>query len=168
RIRNYSRQSPTTTSLDIEAVKELKELLKLDVKKFALAMFKAGTSLEGQSVSEIFYKDFKEFKVKEHKIGIGQVFTLDIEDIFNRKDEFLEFINDVQVKNDYYLTLLLITDILKKGSYLLFQGKENGIIADVFDTEAEQGIFIRDVVSRKKQVIPQVMAAVNNIYLDKP
>ncbi|MDD2432345.1 MAG: putative manganese-dependent inorganic diphosphatase [Clostridia bacterium] len=161
-------KSPTTTSLDIEAVKELKELLKLDVKKFALAMFKAGTSLEGQSVSEIFYKDFKEFKVKEHKIGIGQVFTLDIEDIFNRKDEFLEFINDVQVKNDYYLTLLLITDILKKGSYLLFQGKENGIIADVFDTEAEQGIFIRDVVSRKKQVIPQVMAAVNNIYLDKP
>ncbi|MGI6588582.1 MAG: DHHA2 domain-containing protein [Peptococcia bacterium] len=144
------------------------KLLKLDVKRFALEMFKAGTSLEGQSVSEIFYKDFKEFKVKEHKIGIGQVFTLDIEDIFNRKDKFLEFINNVQIKNNYYLTLLLITDILKNGSYLLFKSKENSIISNVFNKDAEQGVFIQGVVSRKKQVIPQVMEAINNIHLDKP
>jgi len=162
-----SLKSPTTTNLDIQAVKELTDLLNLDVEKFALEMFKAGTSLEGQSIEEIIYKDFKEFKIKEHKIGIGQVFTLDIEDIFNRQEEFLEYLKDVQQKHNYYLTLLLITDILRNGSYLFYKSKEPRLAANLFQPEARQGVFIPGVLSRKKQVIPQVMEAVNNLYLDK-
>jgi len=162
-----SLKSPTTTNMDIQAVNELAELLNIDVDKFALEMFKAGTSLEGQSIEEIFYKDFKEFKIKDHKMGIGQVFTLDIDDIFNRKDEFLEYLNTVQKKNNYYLTLLLITDILWNGSYLFYKSKEPRLVANVFNLEAEQGVFIPGVLSRKKQVIPQVMETVSNLYLDK-
>jgi manganese-dependent inorganic pyrophosphatase len=157
-----SLQSPTTTSLDREAAEELEEFLGLDRQDFALEMFKAGSSLEGQSISEIFYKDFKEFTVKEKKIGIGQVFTLDIEDIFNRKEDFLAFIANIHQQNNYYLTLLLITDILREGSYLLYRCNNGRLLAHTFNQEAGQGAFIAGVVSRKKQVIPQVIDAVNN------
>lgn len=159
-------KSPTTTNSDTQAVEELAELLNIDVAKFSLEMFKAGTSLEGQDIEEIFYKDFKEFKVKNYKMGVGQVFTLDIEDIFNRQEEFLEYISTVQEKNNYYLTLLIITDILRNGSYLFYKCKDGRVISSVFNTEAEQGVFIRDLMSRKKQVIPQVMEVVNNLDLD--
>lgn len=160
-----SLQSPTTTLLDQQAVQELQKIVQLDWQEFAVEMFKAGTSLEGQSIAEIFYKDFKKFSVKNKKIGIGQVFTLDIEDIFNRKKEFLEFIANIHQHQDYYLTLLLITDILREGSYLLYQCNNGRILANAFNTKVEQGVFIEKVVSRKKQVIPQVMEAVNNLDL---
>lgn len=163
-----SLKSPTTTNMDIQAVKELAELLNIDVESFALEMFKASTSLEGQSIEEIFYKDFKEFKIKDHKkIGIGQVFTLDMEDIFNRQEEFLDYILVVQQKNNYYLTLLLITDILRNGSYFFYKSKEPRVVANAFNLEAQQGVFIPGILSRKRQVIPQIMETINNLYLDK-
>ncbi|MGI6145451.1 MAG: putative manganese-dependent inorganic diphosphatase [Clostridia bacterium] len=161
-----SLKSPTTTPLDIQAVEELAEQLNIDVAQFSLEMFKAGTSLEGQSIEEIFYKDFKEFKIKDHKIGIGQVFTLDIEDIFNRKVEFLEYLQAVQEKGNYYLILLLITDILRNGSYLFYKSKDPRLVDSIFNLKAEQGVFIPDILSRKKQVIPQVMETINNLYLE--
>jgi len=156
-------KSPTTTEFDKLAVDELNSIIDIDINDFAMKMFKAGTSLEGQSIEEIFYKDFKEFNAWGNKIGIGQVFTLDIEDVLNRKEEFLDFINGMHENKDYYVTLLLITDILKNGSYILFKSNNNNIISKAFDIESHQGIFVEDVVSRKKQVIPKLVEAINMI-----
>jgi manganese-dependent inorganic pyrophosphatase len=128
-----------------------------------MEMFKSGTSLEGQSISEIFNKDFKEFNVNGNKIGIGQVFTLDIEEVLNRKEEFLDFINSMHVNKDYFITLLLITDILKNGSYILYKSNNNGVISKAFDIGSRQGMFVSNVVSRKKQVIPKLVEAINII-----
>lgn len=154
-------KSPTTTEYDRIAVKELNSILDLNIDNFAMEMFKAGTSLEGQSIEEIFNKDFKEFNAGGNKIGIGQVFTLDIEEVLNRKDEFLEFMNSIHENKDYFVTLLLITDIMKNGSYILFKSNNNNIIANAFDTNSAQGMFVKDVVSRKKQVIPKLVEAIN-------
>ncbi|HOB82381.1 MAG TPA: putative manganese-dependent inorganic diphosphatase [Peptococcaceae bacterium] len=160
-----SLQSPTTTALDREAVQELQKIAQVDWQTFALEMFKAGTSLEGQNIAEIFYKDFKEFGVKNRKVGIGQVFTLDMENIFNRQAEFLDFIAQIHQQKDYFLTLLLVTDILRKGSYLFYKCNNGRLLANTFNKEVEQGVFIEGVVSRKKQVIPQVIEALNNLEM---
>jgi manganese-dependent inorganic pyrophosphatase len=160
-----SLQSPTTTALDREAVQELQKIAQVDWQTFALEMFKAGTSLEGQNIAEIFYKDFKEFGVKNRKVGIGQVFTLDMENIFNRQAEFLDFIAQIHQQKDYLLTLLLVTDILRKGSYLFYKCNNGRLLANTFNKEVEQGVFIEGVVSRKKQVIPQVIEALNNLEM---
>lgn len=154
-------KSPTTTEFDKAAVDELNSIIGLNIDSFAMDMFKAGTSLEGQNIEEIFYKDFKEFNALGKKIGIGQVFTLDIEDVLNRKEEFLDFMKEMHENKDYFVTLLLITDILKNGSYILFQSNNNSIISKAFDMESHQGMFIRDVVSRKKQIIPKLVEAIN-------
>ncbi|WP_425446885.1 putative manganese-dependent inorganic diphosphatase [Dethiothermospora halolimnae] len=156
-------KSPTTTDIDRLAVKKLNTILNLDIEKFAMNMFKAGTSLEGQEIDEIFFKDFKEFNIGDKKVGISQVFTLDIEDVFNRKNEFLSFINDIHNNGKYYLTLLLITDILKEGSYLLYKCDQGALINVAFDTKGEQGIFVDKVVSRKKQVMPKILEAMDII-----
>lgn len=156
-------KSPTTTSIDRKAVEELNKIVKLDINRFAMDMFKYGTSLEGQSIEEVFYKDFKEFQLKSFKTGISQVFTLDIDDVFNRKDLFLDFIKNVHKRMNYDVTILLVTDILKEGSYILYESKHNNLIPSAFSTLDEQGIFAKNIVSRKKQVIPKLINAIELI-----
>jgi len=153
-------KSPTTTMVDRNAIESLNKILSLNLENYAMDMFRVGTSLEGQSIEEIFFKDFKEFNVEGNKIGIGQVFTLDIDDIINRKDEFLDFIDAVHSSKKYLVTILLITDILKNGSYILFEGSSSSIIKNAFSKKTYQGMFIEDVVSRKKQVIPKLIEGI--------
>ncbi|QZY56196.1 putative manganese-dependent inorganic diphosphatase [Crassaminicella profunda] len=156
-------RSPTTTNLDKQSIAELNVILNLDIEKFAMEMFKAGTSLEGQSIEEIFYKDFKEFVLEGQKAGIGQVFTLDIEDVLNRKEEFIDFIDKVHHNKDYFLTLLLITDLLKEGSYLLFKCNHHTFMASTFGVSSKQGVFAKNILSRKKQVVPKISEALSMI-----
>ncbi|QEK12671.1 putative manganese-dependent inorganic diphosphatase [Crassaminicella thermophila] len=156
-------KSPTTTDLDKQAVEKLNSILNINIENFAMQIFKAGTSLEGQSIEEIFYKDFKEFLIEGHKVGIGQVFTLDIEDVFNRKKQFIKYINMIHTSKDYFLTLLLITDIIKEGSYLLFKCNYNNFISSAFQINAEQGVFAPNILSRKKQVVPKISESLSTI-----
>lgn len=154
-------RSPTTTDTDRRVVEELNEILNLDLEEYAMEVFKAGTSLEGYTIEEIFYRDFKQFEIEGHKIGVGQVFTLDIDEIFNKKDEYLDFMEKAHRENEYYLTLLILTDILKEGSYVLFKSSKSNIIKRAFKVEEEQGVFIEGLVSRKKQVVPNITKAIH-------
>ena len=156
-------KSPTTTPVDKNAVEELNRILQIDVEKYSMEMFKAGTSLEGQEVEEIFFKDFKEFTLDNYKIGISQVFTLDIEDVFNRRDDFISFIDKIYDIRQHQLTLLLITDILKEGSYLLFKCKNHLLITKAFNIKSQQGVFVENLVSRKKQVLPQLLESIQQL-----
>lgn len=154
-------RSPTSTEIDREAVNYLNEILKLDLEKYSMAMFKAGTSLEGYSIKEIFFRDFKEFTLEGNKIGIGQVFTLDIDEVMDRKEEYLEFIEGNHKKNNYFLTILAITDIMKEGSYLLFKCNNESLVTTAFDMENIQGAFVEGLVSRKKQIVPNITESYN-------
>lgn len=156
-------KSPTTTEADKKALTELNLKLNLDLDKYVMKMFKAGTSLEGQSIEEIIFKDFKEFNIQGYKVGIGQVFTLDIEDILNRKDSFLEYINDIHNNKGYFITILVITDIIKNGSYILYKSNDDSIINNAFEKKCSQFMFIKDIVSRKKQIIPKLMESMNQL-----
>jgi manganese-dependent inorganic pyrophosphatase len=156
-------KSPTTTFFDREAVDALNKILNLNLDEFSTNMFKAGTSLEGQTIEEIFFKDFKEFDIEGFKVGVGQVFTLAVEDILNKKEEFLNFINSIHHGKDYHLTLLLATDIINEGSYLLFESNNKQIIPISFNVDNMQGVFSSGIVSRKKQVIPRITEAINTL-----
>lgn len=152
-------KSPTTTDIDRCVLKELNDILKLDIEKYTLEMLKAGTSLEGFNEKEIFHQDFKEFNIEEYKIGISQVFTLDIESILSKKNDFLDYIQKVQKQNGYYFTLMVVTDVMKEGSYLFFNEENKKIIEKAFEVNPEEGVFIEDILSRKKQVVPKISHA---------
>lgn len=151
-------KSPTTTEIDKKVCKELAKIANVDMEKYAMEMFKVGTSLDEYSIEEIVNMDFKEFDMSGNKVGIGQVFTLDIDSIFAKKDNFLSYIN----KTDYDMLVLAITDIIKEGSYLIYKANDE-IISEAFSVDATQGVFAPGVVSRKKQLVPDLTTAIKNI-----
>ena len=63
---------------------------------------------------------------------------------------------------DYDMLVLAITDIIKEGSYLIYKA-EDKIIAEAFSVDASQGVFAEGVVSRKKQLVPNLTTAIKNI-----
>lgn len=150
-------KSPTTTDMDKKACEELSKIAKVDMEKYAMDMFKCGTSLDEYTIEEIVNMDFKEFNMSGHRVGIGQVFTLDIDSIFAKKDEFLSYINST----DYNKLVLAVTDIIKEGSYLIYKA-EDRLIANAFGVEGVQGTFVPGVVSRKKQLVPNLTTAIKN------
>lgn len=150
--------SPTTTELDKKVVKELAEIVGINYHQYALDMFKAGTSLQGKTIEEIVSTDIKGFASDDLEFAVSQVFTLDIDSVFAHKDEYINYINELAVNREYRLVLLVVTDIIRNGSYLLFTDNAREIVSDAFSIEnIEQGSYINGVVSRKKQVVPAIM-----------
>lgn len=154
-------KSPTTTYFDEHAIEALTQIAAVDLHNYALEMFKCGTSLEGRSEAEVFFNDFKEFVVEGYKLGVSQVFTLNFEEVVSHKEAYLNLIRGVHHDRDHYLTLMLVTDIIKEGSYTLFECKHDRLLSTAFNKVVEQGTFIDTVVSRKKQIIPMLINAIN-------
>lgn len=152
-------KSPTATKVDEVAIKELSKILDLDYEKYALKMFKAGTSIEGDSISSIVFRDFKEFSILDNKVGIGQIFTLDIESVEKRKDEMIKHIENVCEEQKFKMILVVVTDILKNGSYIYFNESVTPYIKAAYGQNAKLGTFIEDAVSRKKQFVPNITDA---------
>ena len=150
--------SPTTTSLDKKVVESLSTICEIDYNKFALDMFKVGTSLKDKTIEEIVNSDIKAFTTDNVSFAVSQVFTLDIESILTKKDEYLDYINKLSSDRGYKMVLLVITDIIRKGSYLLYTNDDDEILLDAFGLESiEQGEYIEDMMSRKKQIVPKLM-----------
>lgn len=154
-------KSPTTTDYDRKAVEGLNKILNLNIEEYAMKMFKAGSSLEGQSIEEIFNKDYKSFEIDGQTLGVAQVFTMDIDEVLARKNEFLNYMKTVHDKKNHSVTLLIITDIIKEGSYLLYQCDPHNLVPTAFVVEEEQGVFVKGIVSRKKQVMPKLIQQMN-------
>lgn len=151
-------KSPTTTEFDKQAYNELASLLKINKEDYVYEMFKAGTSLEGMSVEEIVNSDYKEFEIKDEKIALGQVMTMDIDAIFKDKEKYVDYLNELADKNNYRLVGLFITDTIKEGSYVLYNSNSQSIIKQAFKlSEAEQGVFVDKLISRKKQMLPSII-----------
>lgn len=150
-------KSPTTTERDKEAVENLASIAGVDYKKYGYSMLKAGSSIEGLTVEDLIYQDFKSYKVGNTSLGISQVITMDFDSLKDNIDEYVEKLDEI-AKRDYSTVTLFITDIVENGSYVLYNTEAKHIIEDSFDiTDIEEGTFIPDLVSRKKQMLPQIM-----------
>jgi len=156
-------KSPTTTPVDVDAAKKLNKVLKLDMDRYAQEMFKVGTSLEGLPMETIFYRDFKTFEIGNKTSGISQVITMDIDSIELRRQEMIGFIKKEHEANGYMTTLMVITDIIKEGSTILYETEVEGLIGKAFGIPEKQGMFVQGVISRKKQVVPKLMEALNRM-----
>lgn len=157
-------KSPTTTDRDRMAVEELSKIVDIDLHKYAMEMFKAGTSLEGYTMEEILFQDFKKFNLVYKNVGISQVFTLDINQIMNKKEEFIKLIDDMTVDKDYFIIIMAVTDIVNEGSYIFYTSNKERLVRGIFEEEnVFQGIYVDKCVSRKKQIVPRVINALKLI-----
>ena len=158
-------KSPTCTDQDKVVCNKLAEIAGISsLEEFAKEMFKAGTSLKGKSVSEIFNQDFKPFKMGETKVGVAQVNTMDIEGFMPLKDEMLRFMESEADSKGYDVVMLLLTDILTEGSLVLVAGERHDYIEKTFKIELKDSMaFLPGVLSRKKQVIPPLTNVINSM-----
>lgn len=156
-------KSPTATEKDVEAVKNLSIIAEVDYEKYGLDMLKAGTSLEGMSKEDVLYNDFKLYTVNEKTFAVGQFFTMNFEDIKKDIDQYIEVLDKVSEANNYSLTALYVTDIIKNGSYVLYNTKGKDVI-DLMYEQAQvcEGYFVPNCVSRKKHVVPLIMEIFEN------
>ncbi|MCM0650426.1 putative manganese-dependent inorganic diphosphatase [Clostridium swellfunianum] len=157
-------KSPTSTNVDKLMLKRLSEIANIDVDSFAKEMFKAGTSLSNRTVDEIFHQDFKVFTLNNLKIGISQISTMDLEGFHDMKSDMLSLMDKKAVENGFNLIVFMLTDILKGGSELFVAGKEKELVARAFNVKLTgPSVYLPDILSRKKQVIPPITAAITSL-----
>lgn len=100
------------------------------------------------------------FELNKGKIGIGQVYTIDMECIAEIEDPVLSFMDSYCADSKFDLILLLVTDVLNKGSEVFFVGELKEIVGRAFNVQPrENRVYLPGVVSRKKQVLPNLVAA---------
>ena len=150
--------SPTTTNIDRIVTEKLSKIANVDYEKYGIEMLKAGTSLEGKSKEEILYNDFKVFNIDDKKIGVGQIFTMNPSEILSELDDYVKLIETVSRDKKYYIIGLFITDILTNGSYIIYNNSAKTILENSFNIDnINQGDYIKDCISRKKQIIPNII-----------
>ncbi|MBQ8659412.1 MAG: putative manganese-dependent inorganic diphosphatase [Bacilli bacterium] len=151
-------KSPTTTELDILTGRELAKIAEVDIDEYGVKMFKAASSVAGMSVEEIINSDIKSFKYEDSNLAIGQVMTMDFEEIKKRDSEFVSALNTMCNMGNYKFAVLFVTDIIKNGSYIFFNEDGREEIAEAFNLKnIEQGTYLDGVVSRKKQMLPPLL-----------
>ena len=109
-------KSPTCTPVDTKAARKLAKIAGVDIEEFAMEMFKAGTSLVGKTVEEIFNQDFKKFPFEQGTVGVGQVNSMDIEGFMPYKADMLDYMDKFAEDNRLDFTLLLLTDIINANT----------------------------------------------------
>lgn len=154
-------KSPTTTDDDRKALEELAKIANIDVETYGLEMLKAGTDLSSKSELELVDGDAKSFDMGGKTIRIGQVNTVDLDDVFSRETALVKTMEEENQKNGYDMFLLLATNILSSDSRLLVVGEPKDIVEKAFNTELSDHntADLPGVVSRKKQVVPPLMDA---------
>lgn len=151
-------KSPTTTDIDVEVVNSLSKMLDINYEEYGLEMFKAGSSLKGKSIEDVIFEDFKSYSINDNTISIGQVYTTNFDEIYSSIDKYIEVINKVSENNNYLITAIFVTDIIKNGSYIMFNSNAQNYLSDSFNIEnLEQGHYFDGFVSRKKQMLPPIL-----------
>lgn len=153
-------KSPTTTEEDIFAASKLAKLAKVNIDEYGYQMFKAASSVKGISVHDLINQDFKTYSVGNNAIGISQVMTMDFNEIEEKMDEYIAKLDELSDGN-YLCCVLFITDVYKNGSYVIYNSSAKDIVADAFDLkETYEGVYIADLVSRKKQMLPALLEVI--------
>ena len=150
-------KSPTCTPTDTKMAKELAKIAGVDIQEFGMSMFKAGTSLVGKTVEEIFNQDYKKFTFGDLSAGVAQVNTMDIEGFAPYKKDMLDYMDQVAKDNHMEFTMLLLTDVINATSEVLVAGPRKDYVETAFHVElVDQQASLPGVISRKKQVVPVI------------
>lgn len=150
-------KSPTSTPEDEKAAQELAEIAEVDLNVYGLEMLKAGTKLSDKSAATLLDLDAKSFPMGDKNVRIAQVNTVDLNEVMDRQTELEAAMAEEMTTNDYDFFVLVVTNILDSDSELLVAGDDKEKVEAAFQTKLTNNrAFLKGVVSRKKQVVPQL------------
>ena len=162
-------RSPTCTPIDKAAGLALAQIAGLDIEKYAIDMFAAGSNLKGKSDGDIFYQDFKRFTVGNSVFGIGQITSLNAVELTDLRTRMSAYTEKEREQHEIDMMFFMLTNILTESTDLICTGQgAEQLVANAFhvkdeDVESVSGqtgiVKLPGVVSRKKQLAPQIMMA---------
>ena len=162
-------RSPTCTAVDEMAARALADIAGIDIEKYAMEMFSAGSNLKDKSDEEIFYQDFKRFTSGKVTIGVGQITSLNGGELDRLKGRMEAFMEKALENNGLDMIFFMLTNILTETTDLICEGQGALQLAgkafhkdiELLEEEGlkEPVLCLPGVVSRKKQLIPELMLA---------
>ncbi len=160
-------RSPTCTSADNAAALILAQIAGIDIEDYAMQMFEAGSDLKGKSDEEIFYQDFKRFVSGNCVFGIGQITSLNAMELKKLEPRMMDCAVKAIDQQNMNMMFFMLTNILTESTDLVCAGPGAvEAVSQAFypgegpaDTETKGVVHLPGVVSRKKQLAPQILMA---------
>lgn len=154
-------RSPTTTEEDKRIAKVLCDAGKVEsLQAFGQEMFESGISISKQDPKSVIEADFKVYKEAGLRLGIGQCEVITLKDFDAYKDKYLEAVKNIKVAHNLDWALFMITDVIKEDSVLLTSGFETVEYKLVYEKIENRIYSLPNVLSRKKQLLPEVIRAI--------
>ncbi len=155
-------RSPTCTPVDVAAAKRLAKIAGVDVDEFALEMFEAGEKLDGKTAEEVFLQDFKVFMCGDRRFGVAQGSYMTRKNLLAAEKLLQPYLNEALNKQNVEDLYMLLTDVPKEESVVICTGRNAAeMLRSGFEVEPDEdnSWTLPGVVSRKKQFIPALMTA---------
>jgi len=150
-------KSPTTTDSDREVVEWLAGIVGVDHVEFAMEMFRARASGEPFSAEAAVTRDLKEYRIRDGVVAIGQVETVDADDVLEHRDEIVACMEALARARGYDTLALMVTDVVREGSELIVSGRRRPL-EKAFGVSFESGsAWFEGMLSRKKQLAPRLL-----------
>lgn len=152
-------KSPTTTDMDRKAAKELAEIAGVaDLEALGMELFTAKSAVAGCSPRDLIFRDFKDFDMSGHKVGVGQLELVSLDLVADMMPAIEEELGRIRAEGRHS-ALFLLTDIMKEGSRLVLASEDPARVAGAFGVEVSDFMWLPGVMSRKKQVVPALEKA---------
>ena len=154
-------RSPTCTPLDENTARKLAGIAGVEVENLAQEMFNAGSNLKGKSAEEICFLDFKQFTVNDTVFGVGQVNSMSADELKEIRKIVQPHLEKARSSHGLNMIIFMLTNIITESSELLCCGPEaREKILSAYDLpEDTETIMLKGVVSRKKQLVPTLVGA---------
>ncbi len=162
-------RSPTCTQVDKKAALKLAEIAGIKPEDYAVDMFSAGSNLKNKTEEEIFYQDFKRFTAGKISFGVGQISSLNGQELEQLKGKLTSYLKKAYQSHSVDMMFFMLTNILTESTTLLCEGQgAEQMIFGAFHMENEEAsqksdtegvIELPGVVSRKKQLVPMIVLA---------
>ena len=154
-------RSPTCTTLDEYAARQLSEIAGIDIKDYAKEMFNAGSSIRLKTPKEIILNDFKQFTVNDISFGVGQLNSMKDDEAKELLGMLAPELENTREEQGLDYLFFMITNILDESTHLIFSGVgASAIVMTAFDLKEEADeVYLKGIVSRKKQFVPTLVTA---------
>lgn len=155
-------KSATTTESDIETADYLSTITGLDVQQLGEEIIRAGSKIGDRSSFEVIKQDMKEYNESSYLFTVSQIEVGNTDEVINRKKDFLDDLEIIRRSHGALFSSLLVTDISSLSSMMLVAGAKDFLSILSFPKQDENIYFLKDVVSRKKQLVPILSEILSN------
>ena len=162
-------RSPTCTEIDKETAKILANIAQIELEPYANKMFAAASNLKNKTDEQIFSQDYKQFNMGKFLVGIGQISSLNEDELTELSSKLLPYIKKIYDESKEDMMFFMLTNILEESTRLLCVGNKaaamaaGAFAADVVSDANEDIVRLSGVVSRKKQLVPALSVAAQSM-----